>query len=156
MHILAFPSGEDAAPSLFLTVYCSLSFAQKLTYFGYMLGDTSTHNWILAKYVCPVSPKTSILILKRSKPITVLFLFFYVAFRRVSISALHNAHRVVVLSRGDDKPNSSALIQHNLPWCVFFISISRILKRKEMEMCVSCGFVTSNTPHYVISSYACF
>ena len=79
-----------------------------------------------------------------------------VASRRVSISALHKTHAAVLFSRGNEKPDISVLIQHNVPWGIIFISVSGILKRKETEMCVSCGFVTSNTPCSVISSFACF
>lgn len=41
---------------------------------------------------------------------------------------------------------TTVLSQHSLPRDVIFISVSGILKRKETEMCVSCGFVISSTP----------
>lgn len=38
-----------------------------------------------------------------------------VSSRRVFVSALHKTHGTIMLNRGKEKPDSSVLIQHNLP-----------------------------------------
>lgn len=52
---------------------------------------------------------------------------------KISLSVLDKIHGVVLFSRGNEEPDTSLLIQHNLWWAVTLISVSGILKRKRQK-----------------------
>lgn len=95
-----------------------------------MLSNMCTQNRILAHGVYLRSLKMHVF---NAENVQISFTLCLVASGRVSISVLDKTHGVVLLSRGNEEPDSSLLIQHNLWWGAIFISVSGILKRKRQK-----------------------